>query len=77
MKSRKEILEEISRNKRIDLLLKLTKLSLAELYGLKEWYEIDYNRNKRSKRLKSRIDLLEEAIMVKQGDEEEIWDSLT
>ena len=75
MKSGNNILETFS-NEKCEVLLKLIEWTFEELNELKERYKIDYNATQ-SRYIKGRIDLLEEAITIKKGNEEQAWDYLT
>ncbi|MDR2908168.1 MAG: hypothetical protein LBU91_09310 [Bacteroidales bacterium] len=83
MKPGKEILETFT-NEKIKVLSKLAGWTFEELNELKERCESDYKVSLTyqtepgySMYIRNRIDLLEEAITIKTGDEEQAWDYLT
>lgn len=75
MKTGEEILKtfQLGHNKTV---LTLSKWKFEELEFLKERYLVDYNENS-SYYVRNRIDLINEAIEIKKGNEEQAWDYLT
>ena len=75
MKTGKEASAAFNNDKFTALSL-LMKWSVEELREMKTRYDFDYKYSE-ARFLQYRIDLLEEAIICKRGNEEQAWDYLT